>query len=182
MDPQPSSKLPQKTVAHSVGRSYRPRRRSGERSFMSCLELGAMPMNRMLRGGATVVLVLLSSGCSEVTRWDAQGAWSGRVTLPGEGEVERESGLTDPVAGPDEDRLRLCELEVMDLGMTFVPIERDRPAAIRVRTARPLCEEGRTEITGGSVLIWANPGSDPNTLAAAPADGWTLTGEIEVLS
>jgi len=128
------------------------------------------------------LFLLLNSGCNEVTRWDARGAWSGRVTLPGEGEVERESGLTDPFAGPDEDRLRLCELAEMDLGMTFVPVESDRPAAIRVRTARSLCEEGRTEITGGTVLVWANPGSDPNTLAAAPADGWTLTGEIDVTS
>ena len=140
-------------------------------------------MNKVLRvGGVPLLLLLLTNGCAEVTRWDAQGSWSGRVTLPGEVEAERESGLSDPIAGPDEDRIRLCQLAAMDLGMTFVPIERDRVAAIEVRTARPLCEEGRTEITGGSVLIWANPGSDPLTLAAAPAEGWTITGEIETMS
>ena len=185
------------TPAGSLGRERRPGKqgieaetaadlscvpRFVERRVVSYYGLGAMTMNKTLRAGGIFVLVLLTSGCTEVTWWDAQGSWSGRVTLPGEVEAERESGITDPVAGFDEDRIRLCQLAVMDLGMTFVPIGRDRPAAIRVRTARPLCEEGRTEITGGSVLIWANPGSDPNILAAALAEAWTLTGEIEVMS
>ena len=141
--------------------------------------LGESPLSAR---GILLSLILLMNGCAEVTRWDAQGSWSGRVTLPGEVEAERESGLSDPIAGPDEDRIRLCQLAAMDLGMTFVPIERDRVAAIQVRTARPLCEDGRTEITGGSVLIWANPAGDPNTLAAVRADGWTITGEIEATS
>ena len=40
-----------------------------------------------------------------------------------------------------------------------------RPAAIELTTARPLCQEGRAQITGGAVLLWAKPGSDPMVLA-----------------
>jgi hypothetical protein len=70
----------------------------------------------------------------------------------------------------------------MVLGLTFVPIERDRPAAIEVRTGRPLCQEGKTPIIGGAVLVWANPGSDPNVLRAARSEAWTVSGEIDVTS
>jgi hypothetical protein len=31
-------------------------------------------------------------------------------------------------------------------------------------------------------MIWANPGSDENILAAARSDAWTVTGEIEITS
>jgi hypothetical protein len=126
--------------------------------------------------------LLLAGGCGEVTWWDARGSWSGAVTLPGEAAAQRTSGLSDPEAGPTENRVRLCELSTMVLDLTFVPIERDRPAAIEVRTARPLCHEGRTQISGGAVLIWANPGSDPNVLSAARSEAWTVTGEIEITS
>jgi hypothetical protein len=126
--------------------------------------------------------LLLAGGCGEVTWWDARGSWSGTVTLPGDATAQQTSNLSDPDPGPTGKRVRLCELSTMVLGMTFVPIERDRPAAIEVRMAGPLCREGRTQITGGEVLIWANPGSDPNVLAAARADGWTVTGEIEITS
>jgi hypothetical protein len=126
--------------------------------------------------------LLFVSGCGEVTWWDAHGSWSGTVTLPGEAATQRMSGLTDPEAGSTDDRVRLCDLSTMVLGMTFVPIERDRPAAIEVRTERPLCNEGHTQITGGTVLIWANPGSDPNVVSATRSDAWTVTGEIEITS
>jgi hypothetical protein len=126
--------------------------------------------------------LVLAGGCGEVTWWDAQGSWSGTVTLPGEAAAQRTSGLSDPEAGPTENRVRLCELSTMVLGLTFVPIERDRPAAIEVRTASPLCHEGRTQITGGAVLIWGNPGSDPNVLSAARSGAWTVSGEIEITS
>ncbi|HEX2167667.1 MAG TPA: hypothetical protein VHG09_10590 [Longimicrobiales bacterium] len=126
--------------------------------------------------------LLLAGGCAEVTWWDASGSWSGTVTLPGETATQRTSGLSDPEPGQTERRVRLCELSTMVLGMTFVPIQRDRPAAIEVRTARPLCNEGRTEITGGAVMIWANPGTDENVLGATRSDAWTVTGEIEVTS
>jgi hypothetical protein len=85
-------------------------------------------------------------------------------------------------AGSSEGRIRLCELSAMDLSLTFVPIERDRPAAIRVRVARPLCHTGATQITGGSVLIWASPAGDPHTLTAVHSDAWTVTGQIEITS
>jgi len=39
-----------------------------------------------------------------------------------------------------------------------------------------------TGITGGSVLIWASPAGDPNTLAAVHSDAWTVTGQIEITS
>src|SRR5688572_29193100 len=68
----------------------------------------------------------------------------------------------------------------MVLALTFVPIERDRPAAIEVHTARPLCREGRTEITGGAVMIWSNPAGNPNVLAATRSEAWTISGEIDV--
>jgi hypothetical protein len=126
--------------------------------------------------------VLLAGGCGEVTLWDARGEWSGTVTLPAGAAAQHTSNLSDPEAGQTRNRVRLCELRTMVLGMTFVPIERDRPAAIEVRTADPLCREGRAQITGGEVLIWANPGSDPNVLAAARSAGWTVTGEIEITS
>jgi hypothetical protein len=127
-----------------------------------------------------VSALLITSACGEVTWWDAQGAWSGGVILPGEVETQRSGNVSDPTAGPDENRIRLCELSTMDLGLTFVPIQRDRPAAIQVRTERPLCRQGRTRITGGAVLVWANPASDPNVLAAVRSDAWTIAGEIDV--
>ncbi|MHB1191976.1 MAG: hypothetical protein ACYC6F_02930 [Longimicrobiales bacterium] len=126
--------------------------------------------------------LLLVSGCTEQTWWDARGSWSGRVTLPGEVEVQREAGLTDIDAGSDEGRVRLCELSDMDLSLTFVPIEKDRPAAIRVRVARPLCHPGATQITGGSVLIWTSPAGDPHTLTAVHSNAWTVTGQIDITS
>jgi hypothetical protein len=104
------------------------------------------------------------------------------VSLTGDVEGQRTGGLSDPTAGPTEDRIRLCQSSTMDLALTFVPIQRDRPAAIEVRTERPLCQEGRTQITGGTVLIWANPSGDPNVLAAVRSDAWTVSGEIEVTS
>lgn len=137
---------------------------------------------RRLRAMLLSIGLLLAGGCGEVTWWDAHGSWSGTVTLPGETAAQRTSGLTDPEAGSTEDRVRLCDLSTMVLGMTFVPIERDRPAAIEVRTERPLCREGRTEITGGAVMIWANPGSDTNVLSATRSGSWTVTGEIEITS
>lgn len=137
---------------------------------------------RRLRAMWLSMGLLLAGGCGEVTWWDAQGSWSGTVTLPGEAAAQRTSGLSDPEAGSTEDRVRLCELSTMVLGLTFVPIERDRPAAIEVRTARPLCHEGRTQITGGAVLIWSDPGSDANVLSAARSGAWTVTGEIEITS
>jgi hypothetical protein len=137
---------------------------------------------RRLRAMLLSVGCLLAVGCSEETWWDARGSWSGTVTVPGEAAVQGSSNLSDPVAGQNRKRIRLCELSTIVLGMTFVPIERDRPAAIEVRTARPLCHEGRTQITGGEVLIWANPGSDPNVLGAIRSSGWTVTGEIEITS
>jgi hypothetical protein len=137
---------------------------------------------RRLRAISVSIGLLLAGGCAEVTWWDAHGSWSGTVTLPGEAATQRTSGLTDPEAGSTDDRVRLCELSTMVLGMTFGPIERDRLAAIEVRTARPLCNEGHTQITGGTVLIWANPGSDPNVVSATRSDAWTVTGEIEITS
>lgn len=132
------------------------------------------------RAGLLLACLLLVSGCIERTTWDARGRWSGHITMPGEVQVERESGLTDPVAGSSDDRIRLCELDAVELSLTFVPIERDRPAAIGVRTAQPLCETGPAAITGGWVRIWTNPGTDPSTLAAVRSDDWTVSGEIEV--
>lgn len=132
------------------------------------------------RAGLLVTCLILTSGCTERTTWDARGSWSGRVTMPGEVAVQRESGLTDLVAGSTEDRIRLCALDEIVLSLTFVPIERDRPAAIEVRTARPLCGTGPAAITGGSVMIWRNPGDDPNVLAAARSDEWTVSGELEI--
>jgi hypothetical protein len=129
---------------------------------------------------STLVSLLLSGGCGEVTWWDAQGSWSARVTLPGEATTQRSSSVSDTTAGPTETRIGLCQTTTLDLGLSFVPIQRGRPAAIEVRTARPLCQQGRTQITGGSVLIWDNPGTDPNVLAAVHSDAWTVTGEIEV--
>ena len=38
------------------------------------------------------------------------------------------------------------------------------------------------QITGGAVLVWANPGSDPNVLAAVRSTAWTVAGEVEVRS
>lgn len=141
---------------------------------------------RHARGRTRALLLsmclLIAGGCAEVTWWEASGDWTGMVTLPGETAVQRTSGLADPVPGQTERRVRLCQLSTVVLGMTFVPIERDRPAAIEVQTADPLCNEGTTQITGGSVMIWANPGSDENVLAAARSDDWTVTGEIEVTS
>jgi hypothetical protein len=138
------------------------------------------------RKGRALLLtgLLLTGGCTEVTWWDARGSWSGRVTLPGEAVATQRTdiGLSDPDAGPIEDRLELCQLNEIVLGLTFVPTQRDRPAAIEVRTARPLCQEGITQITGGTVLIWGNPGSDPNVLAAIRSDAWTVTGTIDVTS
>ena len=137
------------------------------------------------RGGpprlGTLLLLLVTGGCTEQTWWDAQGSWTGQVTLSGVPTVtQRTSNLSDPTAGQTEERVELCQLGELLLGLTFVPIERDRPAAIEVRTARPLCQEGRTQITGGTVLVWASPGSDPNVLAAARSEAWTVSGEIEV--
>ena len=124
--------------------------------------------------------LLLAGGCAEVTWWEASGSWSGTVTLPGQTAAQRTSGLSDPEPGQTERRIRLCDLSTIVLGMTFVPIERDLPAAIEVRTADPLCREGRTQITGGAVMIWDNPGSDENVLGATRSDAWTVAGEIEV--
>ena len=125
---------------------------------------------------------LLLGACTEVTWWDAQGSWTGGVILPGEAPTQRTATVSDPTAGPTEDRIRLCELSTIQLGLTFVPIQRDRPAAIEIRTGRPLCQEGRTQITGGTVLIWSASGADPNVLAAVRSDAWTVTGELEVAS
>ncbi|HSK21327.1 MAG TPA: hypothetical protein VK912_19380 [Longimicrobiales bacterium] len=124
--------------------------------------------------------LLLAGGCAEVTWWEASGSWSGTVTLPGETATQRTSGLSDPEPGQTERRIRLCELGTVVLGMTFVPIERGLPAAIEVRTADALCREGRTQITGGAVMIWNNPGSDENVLSAIRSDAWTVTGEIDI--
>jgi hypothetical protein len=137
---------------------------------------------RRLRALLPSIVLVLASSCAEVTWWDAHGSWSGTVTLPGEAAAQRTSGLSDPEAGSTEERVRLCELSTLVLGMTFVPIERDRPAAIEVRTASPLCHEGRTQIIGGAVMIWANPGSDTNVLSAARSGAWTVAGEIEITS
>ena len=141
---------------------------------------------RYARGRTGVLLLSLSlllvGGCAEVTWWDATGEYSGTVTLPGETAVQRASGLSDPVPGQTGDRIRLCDLSTLVLGMTFVPIERDRPAAIEVRTADPLCREGTTPITGGAVSIWENPDGDENVLGAVRSDAWTVTGEIEITS
>jgi hypothetical protein len=128
----------------------------------------------------TLLGLLLLSGCGEVTWWDAQGSWSASVALPGEATTRRSGNLSDTTAGPTEDRIQLCQSSTLDLGLSFVPIQRGRPAAIEVRAARPLCQQGRTQITGGSVLIWDIPGADPNVLAAVHSDAWTITGEIEV--
>ena len=140
------------------------------------------PAARSMRALLLLAAPLLSGACTEVTWWDAQGAWSGGVTLPGEARTQRTSSLADAEAGPSEDRIRLCELSTIQLGLSFVPIQRDRPAAIEIRTARPLCQEGRTQIAGGTVLIWGPPGTDPNVLAAQRSDAWTVTGEIDVTS
>ena len=131
-------------------------------------------------GGLALLGALLTAGCTEVTWWDARGSWNGGATLPGEAETQRAGGLSDPEAGSSEERIRLCRLSALHLGLTFVPIERGRPAAIEVRTSRPLCEEGRTGITGGAVMVWENPGGDPNVLAAVRSESWTVTGEIHV--
>ena len=64
-----------------------------------------------------------------------------------------------------EDRIGLCDQTRVDLGLPFVPIERGRPAAIELTTARPLGQEGRAQIPGGAVLLWPKPGSDPMVLA-----------------
>lgn len=130
--------------------------------------------------GLALSALLSASGCTTVTRWDVQGAWSGRVTLPGEAPTQRSSSLTDLHAGPDEGRIRLCGLSAVVLSLSFVPIERGNPAAIQVRTERPLCQAGPSRIVGGSVLVWGHPGSDENVLAAAPSDEWTVSGEIVV--
>ena len=126
--------------------------------------------------------LVATHGCTEVTWWDARGSWRGEVTLPGEAEVQRTGGLSDATAGQTDDRIALCELTTIEVGLTFVPIQRDRPAAIEVRTARPLCQEGEIQITGGAVLIWANPPGDPNVLRAVRSDAWTVAGQIEVAS
>jgi hypothetical protein len=146
---------------------------------ISLTSFGGVRASRARRG-LVLAALLFAGACLEVTWWDARGSWSGGVTLPGEAELQRTSGLADPTAGQTEDRVRLCELSEIVLSLTFVPIQRDLPAAIEVRTGRPLCQEGPTQITGGAVLVWASPGADPNVLAAARSDSWTVTGEIDV--
>jgi hypothetical protein len=130
--------------------------------------------------GSVGLLLVGLTGCLEVTWWDAQGSWSGAVTVPGQAELQRSGSVSDPTAGPVEEPISLCDLTEMDLGLPFSPIQRDQPAAITIATARPLCMDGRTTITGGAVLIWGIPGSDPNVLAAIRSDAWTVTGEINV--
>ncbi len=100
--------------------------------------------------------------------------------MRGEVEAQRESGLTDPVAWWSEDRIRLCALDAIELSPTFVPIERDRPAAITVRIARPLCGMGSAAITGGSVMIWRNPGAIRTSWPPNAPDGWAVGGQFEV--
>ena len=124
--------------------------------------------------------LLLTAGCSETTWWDGQGSWTGQVILPGAAQTTGTGSVSDPTAGSDGDRIDLCVLSAMELGLGFVPIQGDGPAAIKVRAARPLCQEGRSQITGGDVLIWGNMSGDPNVLAAARQEGWTVGGEIQV--
>jgi hypothetical protein len=131
------------------------------------------------KGTWTLALLLLTSGCTEVTWWDARGSWSGAVTLPGGATTQRaDAGLSDPTAGPTEDRIELCESNEMVLSFTFVPIQAGQPAALEVETGRPLCQEGTTHITGGTLLVWRDQGG--NVTAAERSNDWTVTGTIDV--
>ena len=121
--------------------------------------------------------VLLAAGCGEVTWWDARGDWSGQLTLPGGVATQTTSSVADPEAGPSESEIELCDSNVMVLGVSG-PIQVGRPAAIEVRTARPLCQEGPTQITGGAVLVWRDQGG--NVTAAVREENWTITGQVDV--
>jgi hypothetical protein len=137
----------------------------------------------MLQHGRTLtwlplLAALLTAGCTEVTWWDARGDWTGRATLPGGVSTQRSSSVSDPEAGPTEDEIELCESNEMVLGFSFLPFVAGNPAAIEVRTARSLCQEGHTQITGGTVLVWRDQGG--SVTAAERSDDWTVTGEINV--
>ena len=138
---------------------------------------GALRLRSML-----IPALLLTGACTEQTWWDARGSYTAAVTLPGEAAAQRTGSASDPTAGQTEERIDLCQLSQLDLGLAFVQIAKDKPAAIEVRTARPLCQVGKTQITGGSVLIWGNPAGQPSVLQAMRSDAWTVTGELEVTS
>jgi hypothetical protein len=123
--------------------------------------------------------LLLAAGCAEVTWWDARGDWSGQLTLPGGVATQTSSSVADPDAGPSDNRIELCDTNVMVLGVSG-PVQVGRPAAIEVRTARPLCQEGLMQITGGAVLVWRDQGG--NVTAAEREEDWTITGQVEVTS
>jgi hypothetical protein len=132
------------------------------------------------RGSSLLLGVLLLSGCAEETWWDARGSWSGLASVTGMPDAQRTSSVSDPEAGSTEADIELCQAREMVIGLSFVPFQVGRPAAVEIQTARPLCQEGPTQITGGAVMVWSNPGSDPNVVAAVRSDAWTVTGEINV--
>jgi len=122
--------------------------------------------------------LLLLGACTAVTRWDVGGSWDGLVTLTGEAATPRSSTVTDPRAGEQADRIRLCELETLTFSLHFVPIQEGLPAAIEIRVGRPLCQTGRADMVGGSVLVWTE--IQPETLAARPSSSWTVSGHLDV--
>lgn len=121
------------------------------------------------------------AGCDEVTRWEARGSWSGRLSLPGEVETSSEGSVDAGEDGRSETRIRMCDLHAATFGFPFMAAVRGEPAAVRVRTREPLCRTGRNTVEGGSVLVWTSQGQDTLTLHAAPSDRWDVIAEVEVL-
>lgn len=121
------------------------------------------------------------SACDEVTQWEARGSWSGSLTLPGGTVASSEGSVDIGEAGRSQSRVRMCDLHAVGFGLPFMAAVRDEPAAVRVRTAEPLCRTGPATIDGGSVLVWTPLGQDTLTLSAAPSDRWGVSAELQIL-
>lgn len=137
-----------------------------------------------MRSVAIVSLILTTislAGCNEVTQWDARGSWSGTLILPGEAGTSSQGSVDAGEAGRSEVRIRMCELHSATFGLPFSAAVRGEPAAVRLRTAAPLCRTGKNAVDGGSVLVWRSEGQDTLTVRAIPSDDWDVSGEVEVL-
>lgn len=133
----------------------------------------------MMRSVTIACLMLATiylAGCTEVTQWDARGSWSGTLILPGEAGTSSQSSVGAGEAGRSEARIRMCELYSATFELPFSAAVRGEPAAVRIRTAEPLCRTGNSTVEGGSVLVWMRQSQDTLTVRAVPSDDWTVSG------